>query len=369
MEFVIRVRNTFIDKNTGEPVEAGDIFTTKDKARAEYIINQGLGILKKIKSPGTVKIGSKTTVFYNYMAPIGGIETSIIALAKSAKNTDTTFFFKKIDFENAIRIGKYCNVEIYLSEDARIYPLHTDVLIIEGFDGYEQAKPLFIAKKIYQLCHADWIELKKYEGWKNFEWKIDDKIDKVVSVSETARNSLKKAFSSPIDSVVVPNCPSDVPNPLTLLTLSRLTKEKGGRRILEIIKELEAKDIDYLWFIASPMEDQELAWDLLKNRRVISISPDMNRRALLRRVDYLVQLSDTESYCYSVREALSVGTPVIATRIPEFNKLIKNGENGYLVKLDLSDLNVRKIAKEIPKPKPRKDKVDSRVSDMLQGEL
>jgi glycosyltransferase involved in cell wall biosynthesis len=31
----------------------------------------------------------------------------------------------------------------------------------------------------------------------------------------------------------------------------------------------------------------------------------------LRRADYVVQLSDTESFCYTMVEALSVGTPVI----------------------------------------------------------
>ena len=44
--------------------------------------------------------------------------------------------------------------------------------------------------------------------------------------------------------------------------------------------------------------------------------------------DYLVQLSDTEAWSYSVLESLCLGTPVIVTPIPCFIEMgIENGKN------------------------------------------
>lgn len=367
MEFIIEVTNDFIDKEKEVPVYKGQTFFTKDRARAENIIRQKLGRLRKIGSSGAYKTGKKVLIFQDYFAKIGGIETAIVNLARYCRNTNTTFAFRSIDFGNAVEIAKTCDV---LLLNGRIKEaLHFDVVIIEGYEDYLKIKDLIIPGKVYQRCHADWESLKKVSSsLKNYEWIIDPAISKVLAVSNTAKKSLKTAFRKPIDSIVVPNCPSEVSNPLVFLTLSRLTMEKGGNRIVEMIQKLEEENVDYLWIIASPLEDDKVAKALQKNPKVILISPDFNRKALLRRVDYLVQLSDSESYSFTAREALSVGTPVIGTKIPELKKLIKEGKNGYLLDLDLSNLDLKKIAK-IPSFKPTEEKVSPLIDSMLQGEL
>ena len=72
---------------------------------------------------------------------------------------------------------------------------------------------------------------------------------------------------------------------------------------------------------------------------------------LIKNCDYLVQLSDTESFCYSAYEALQREVPVILTRFPEAYNIVEEGQNGYLVEMDLSDLDVEKIFNEIPPAK------------------
>ncbi len=67
--------------------------------------------------------------------------------------------------------------------------------------------------------------------------------------------------------------------------------------------------------------------------------------------DYIVQLSDNEGFCYAVYEALQIGKPCIVSRWDGVEKAIRDDENGYILDMDMSNLNndfVSKIYDKIP---------------------
>jgi len=64
--------------------------------------------------------------------------------------------------------------------------------------------------------------------------------------------------------------------------------------------------------------------------------------------DYLVQLSDTEGFAYSVYEAMQVKTPCIITPFASGNEQIKNKVNGYIIPFDMKNINLNEIINEIP---------------------
>jgi hypothetical protein len=51
--------------------------------------------------------------------------------------------------------------------------------------------------------------------------------------------------------------------------------------------------------------------------------------------DFLCQFSDTEGYAFSMHEALSVNTPVLATAFPNAFEQITEGKNGYILPFEL----------------------------------
>lgn len=59
--------------------------------------------------------------------------------------------------------------------------------------------------------------------------------------------------------------------------------------------------------------------------------------------DYLIQLSDTEGFPYSIYEAMQQMIPVIATDFPSIHEMIEEGVNGYILKKDLSNFDINKI--------------------------
>ena len=68
------------------------------------------------------------------------------------------------------------------------------------------------------------------------------------------------------------------------------------------------------------------------------------------KADYLVQLSDSEGYSYSIVEALSVGTPVICTEFGVAKEQgVENGKTGFILPFDMSDIPVEEIYKGVKK--------------------
>ena len=64
--------------------------------------------------------------------------------------------------------------------------------------------------------------------------------------------------------------------------------------------------------------------------------------------DYGVQLSDTEGYSYFINECLQYGTPVICTNFPSAYESVEDGVSGYILDMNLSNLDVDKIVNHIP---------------------
>jgi glycosyltransferase involved in cell wall biosynthesis len=76
-----------------------------------------------------------------------------------------------------------------------------------------------------------------------------------------------------------------------------------------------------------------------------------------------VQLSDTEGMPYCIQEALQALTPVITTNYPSVHELVKDGENGYILDMELSNFDIEKLQK-IPKLQEYKEK--STEADWLE---
>ena len=82
-------------------------------------------------------------------------------------------------------------------------------------------------------------------------------------------------------------------------------------------------------------------------------------RDYFRKADYVVQLSDIESFCYTLVEALELGTPVLTTPLSVLPEIgFEDSKNGYLLPFDMKDVDVRKFYENIPNFEPRTCKND-----------
>lgn len=362
----IRVEKEFKDINDVLiEHKPGEILETTDEGRAKNIVKQKLGKVLEIKGNYKTRKDSKKIVVYtSRLFIVGGIETAIYNIAKTFPNYDITFIFGEGDIEQLLRVAQYRPVKLDDGSD-----IDCDVFIAMGYDGLNRIKGNITAEKIYHQIHADWSVLRDKGLYKDYKIETDG-IDKFLAVSETAQKGLKKAFG--LDSVVVPNilAKQDYGDFRIFLTLSRLEAEKGGNILLRMLERFKMANKHFVWIICGGGSEQsKIIRALASNRNVILLPSAIENEWLLPKVDYLVQTSYTESYCYSIHQALAVGTPVISTRIPEAEKVIKENENGYLVKFDLSDLDIDKVFAKRPVFEATSEKVEPVWNKVLDGEL
>ena len=176
---------------------------------------------------------------------------------------------------------------------------------------------------------------------------IVEKLTARIAVSESARQTLKDHFDT--DAVVIPNgiessqYASAQPtihwrNPHTLGFIGRFEEPRKGLQILLDALPIIARFIpDVRLLIAGPGDGDELIRKLdigLRNRIVfLGFLTEQEKASFLKSISvYVAPNTGGESFGIILTEALSAGTPVVASDIPAFQAVLENGDAGLLFK-------------------------------------
>lgn len=266
----------------------------------------------------------KNIFFFRHINQIGGIESYFYYLAKKYQDWDIIIYYMTGDINQIKRLRQYVRVKQYKKNekivcDKAFFNFNLDII-----DNVE-------AKEYIQIAHGDY----KAMGVKP---NTHPKITKYLGVSKQACDTYKEVTG--YDTVLAYN-PIEIDKPrkvLNLISATRLTKEKGKNRMIKLAQMLDNAGIPYLWTIFTNDTN------VINNPNIVYMKPRLDIINYIANADYLAQLSDNEGYCYSVVEALSVGTPVIVTECPVFNEIgVVNGKNGFIVDFDLSNVPINDI--------------------------
>lgn len=270
-----------------------------------------------------------SNVFYiPHFNVIGGIETYIYELVKKYHKYDITVIYNDGDYKQISRISKYVRIIRNTGEKIKCKRL---------FIMYRCNLDLFEADYIIQITHAD------YKA-QNLTPNKDSRINEHYAVSKAVAKTYEEITG--LETKVCYN-PLSIDKPkkvLKLISATRLTKEKGKDRMTILANALTKANIPFLWLVFTNSQDR------IDNPNVIYMNPRLDIRDFIAGSDYLVQLSDTEAWSYSVLESLELGTPVIVTPIPCFEEMgIKSGINGYVLPFNMKDIPINDIYNKIPK--------------------
>ena len=276
-----------------------------------------------------------TNIYYFYcISDIGGTETFLYELAKKYKDYDLTIFYRYADEKQLERLKKYVRCVKFINQD--IYC--EKAFFNYGIDIIEKVH----AKEYCFVVHADYEDQLKRGQIKQIP--THPKINRYIAVSQHAA----KAFSR-ISGKKCEVCynPLEIRKPnkiLHLISATRLSREKGKARLIQLMNLLDKANIKYEWTIFTNDADR------IENPHIIYKDPKLDILDEIAEADHLVQLSDNESFCYSVVEALCAGTPVLVTPCPVFTELgLRDGKNCYFLPFDMKDVDVNKIYSNIPK--------------------
>lgn len=127
---------------------------------------------------------------------------------------------------------------------------------------------------------------------------------------------------------------------LRIVTVGRITDQKGQDLIIKMAQRLKAKGVVFDWYLVGPCLEK---WNLFMKR---AGHPDIedclhycdrsnNPYGWMKGCDLYVQPSRCEGWGMTVTEALAVGCPVMVSDIPAFHEQVRQGENGWIVPLEV----------------------------------
>lgn len=269
-------------------------------------------------------------IFYFYnVSSIGGIETFFYNLARKYKDWDITIYCRHIDGRQLARLSKYVRVKQYTGQQIRcekaFFNFNLDIVDNVYADEY------------IQIAHGDYPAI-------GIKPNTHPKINRYIGVSQLVCDTYSRATGFETELCYNPIFIEKPRKVLNLICATRLTAEKGEERIKQLARALDDANIPYLLHIFSDKKDVPIS------PNIVYVPTRMNIIDYIAKADYLVQLSDAEGYCYSVVEALCVGTPVIVTDCPVFRELgVEHGKNGFILDFDMSNIPVEEIYRGLPK--------------------
>ena len=279
----------------------------------------------------------KIVLLQHYYNDIGGVETFLLNFVKKfGDEYDMVLVCRDISYENAIMLSQYVDVIIELTS-----PIECDICIITSVLVDDEYFSQIRYKQLYQMIHSDWTEMKKF--W-DYKYRQKDPNTKYIAVSECARQSFIREFG--YDSVVIPNILDDETYQIKIVAFTRLTEEKGFNRLRTLCDLFEKYGISY---VIDVFGTNPLNYTGYKNMKLHEPIHDAQR--VMGAYTYVAQLSDTESFCYTMYEAWQNHVPTLCTPFPNALKDLKEGENGYILPLDmkLTKKDIEKIVNKVPK--------------------
>ena len=210
---------------------------------------------------------------------------------------------------------------------------------------------------------------KFYEGYstglKSFYNSQIPVFDRIVTVTKSCYNSFIRQFKSSvlkekvsiikdvydIDAAVEMSnesitLPSNVKRPL-ILTVGRLSPEKGYDMLIKAAKILKDKGLTFTWLIVGNGDQSHYQEEIsLKDVKgyVQLVGAKMNPYPYYKACDFYVQTSLHEGNCLTLSEGLIFKKPCVSTDFPAAKEKIDDGINGLL-----TQMNPESIAQAVEK--------------------
>lgn len=123
-----------------------------------------------------------------------------------------------------------------------------------------------------------------------------------------------------------------------LLTIGRLTSQKGQDIIPGIMKKLLADGFNIKWYCIGDGGDREKLENLINEfhleDHLILLGTIKNPYPYIKKCDLYVQPSRHEGYCITLAEARAFNKPIITTDFVGAREQIIDGETGFIVEFD-----------------------------------
>ena len=326
----------------------------------------------------------KKIMFFRPLFYIGGTEIAILNLIKKLHGFEIYIGYTDESSSQDV-LDNYSNYAKVVKVDENFHE-ELDVLILCS----PNKKALEINDIIKRKRTILWFH---YFGSKENAIFTDERfysvVDTIITVSQTTKNMLLAKEYGPrikdkieviynvmdVEDIINKSEEKinlDLSHTLTLVSVGRVCYEKGMGRQIELAKYLIKHNIDFKWYIVGGNYYAEKEMEIKKQCEKLGdyfvftgfVDNPFN---IIKQCDYLVLLSDTETWGLVITEAKILGVPCIVTDFEAAYEQIKDNENGLILsredttsydnKIDLILNNKHKYKKNLSKFKWSNDDI------------
>ena len=255
---------------------------------------------------------------------------------------------------------------VYQARCRKMFPGEYDCVI--GYQMITNTVTVVTLEKIQAKRKILWLH-----GKKNFREKdlpfydaLYSKADKIVCVSSETEERFRRLMPKCAQKTVTIHNFYDIPHILrqseapaegmtleprsmTIVSVGRLSKEKGFDRVPAVAQKLVETGYSFHWYVVGDGEKRaELEAEIEKEGLascVHLLGYRKNPYPYVRHCDIYVQPSYTEGFCTSTMEAKILHKPVVTTDVPGMREQFVDGENGLIVESSVDGIytGIRKL--------------------------
>ena len=242
----------------------------------------------------------------------------------------------------------------------RDYPVISEYDVAIAYAGPMDFISYFVVNKIKSKKKIQWIhfDVTKIGFNENFAAKIYNKFDKIFVVSNEGKDKLISILPSlkyKIDKLLNIMSPElvvkmadegsgfdDDFNGMRILTVGRLSKEKGQDITISVLAKLKEAGYNVRWYCIGDGTARKEYEKLIKEFNVkndyILLGATPNPYPFMKECDLYVQSSRHEGYCITLAEARCFNNPIISTNFAGASEQIAHDQTGLIVNFDEQEL-------------------------------
>ena len=253
-----------------------------------------------------------------------------------------------------------------------------------AYAGPTEIIDAYISRKVKAEKKIAWVhfDISKHKINKKLYNNLYERFDKIFAVSNECKKKLDEIIPAVRNkSEVLFNIVSeDLINEMSesyvdfddnykgikIITVGRLSKEKGQDLAIKALAKLKKDRYDVKWYCIgegnSRREFEQLIKEYNLENNFLLLGSTSNPYPYIKNADIYVQTSRHEGYCLTLAEAKALNKPIITTNFIGAYEQIKDNENGIIV-----DCNENDLADAIKKLIGEKE-ICSRFSNKLREE-
>ncbi|MBU7593517.1 glycosyltransferase [Metabacillus halosaccharovorans] len=287
------------------------------------------------------------------------------SLGSFLNNRQFHLAYSRIMFTIKNRLIKNSNISEqytwkYMSVSFDILEKEYDVAI-----GYlEKSSIYFVVDKVKSKKKIGWIHTNYSNSGMNYKYDNPyfKQLDKIVTVSQECANALTENFPDlnnkikVIFNIISPKMIRKLSNEeiqdtylyekkyINIVTVARLSKEKGIDQAIKSCKILVNKGHDIKWYVIGEGNERERLEQIINNNNLNNnfklLGIRENPYPYIKKADIYVQPSRYEGKSIAIDEAKILGKPIIVTNYRSAKDQIVNGVNGQIVEMSEEGLSL-----------------------------